>query len=583
MCSFHTRLLVVVHLFDSRVLHLRMTSTNASDMDQSSSLPDTATAGLDPDRLFRTIHAFNRDPRASPATFLTDVGGFFALFSVASLIEDDITLRMLLASIAKAVSGLHAGGQLDAQQMMPYVLSGLSSGSRLELRLFVVQQLQSLLPVFAPSLATQQSPLRDALLSVFTQQEAADAEDDDSLTLLAPVTNLLLSFTRLSPSNQHLFFSPTVSQPLLTAATTNDTVLLRVLSFYIDVACVSVEAYDEFVSSSLLDRLLYQLSRQSHDPLSQLNAVELVIKLVQSSAGPVPAALSTAVMTALYDCMGASTGRPAFLSVATLQTAEALAMKQATGDWWRDERLVALLTTSVDSDDDSVVLQAIVTLCVVSALSLDSLLLYLPLCQRTLPSALSSSAELVQLSALHGLAKLFAPTASATPHPSSTAATAASTAATPAGTEQAVLSLKEELFASLSPSPARSTVDVLHAILTTPFEAHRYAAYDFLTSVASLPSVTLLRAVTAPGWVEWLLDRRTEVELAGMRKKWAVLRAVSGNAVARGSGSGSGSGRGSGGVQAAVMQQVDEYVRQGPVYVSREAAVMAPVTQGSDG
>ena len=379
---------------------------------------------------------------------------------------------------------------------------------------------------------------------------------------------------RLSASYHQLFFSPLVSHPLLTAASLNDTMLLRVLSFYIDLACLTADAYNEFVSSSLLSRLLHHLSLQSHDPLSQLNAVELVIKLVQSSVGAVPAALSTAAMTALYESMASSSARPAFLTVATLQTAEALAVKRAAGDWWRDERLVALLKGSLDSDDDSVVLQAIVTLCVVSALSLDSLLLYLPLCQRTLPDSLISSAELIQLAALHGLAKLFAPSAPTPPsQPASTAApSSVSQSAAPAGMEQAILSLKEELFASLRPSAARSTIDVLHSILTTPFESHRYAAYDFLTSVASLPSASLLRAMTAPGWVEWLLDRKTEVELEGMRKKYEVLRAISRNAVARASG----------GVQATVLQQVDEYVRQGPVYVAREVAVMAPATKGAD-
>jgi len=558
-----------------------MTSTDASDVDQSSSSSALSPpASVDPDLLFRTIHAFNQDPRASPATFLTDTGGFPALFSVAALIEDEVTLRMLLASIAKALRGLHAAGQLDAEQLMPYVLSGLSSGARLELRLFVVQQLQLLLPLFAPSLAAPQSPLRDALLSVFAQQEATDAEDDASLTLLAPVTNLLLSFARLSPSNQQLFFSSPISQPLLTAASHNDTLLLRVLSLYIDLACLSPTAYNHFVASNLLSRLLTHLSQQRHDPLSQLNAVELIVKLVQSSSGAVPAELSTAVMTALYESMAAtSAGRPAFLTVATLQTAEALAVKRAEGEWWRDERLVAMLKAGVDSDDDSIVLQAIMTLCVVSALSLDSLLLYLPLCQRTLPDALTSSAELVQLSALHGLAKLFAPSTTTTaPSPSaalSTPASASLSAASAPGTEQAILSLKEELFASLRPSPRRSTIDILHSILVTPFESHRYATYDLLTSLAQLPSPHLLTALTAPGWVEWLLDRRTEVELEGMRRKWEVLRAIGRNEVARSGGGG--------GVQAAVLQQVDEYVRQGPVYVAREAAVMAPATKGSDG
>ena len=131
---------------------------------------------------------------------------------------------------------------------------------------------------------------------------------------------------------------------------------------------------------------------------------------------------------------------------------------------------------------------------------------------------------------------------------------------------------------SLGPSTHRSAVDVLHSILVTPFESHRYAAYELLAAVASLPSVSLLRAVTAPGWVEWLLDRKTEVELEGMRKKYEVLRAISRNGVAR-----SGSVGVGGGVNGAVMQQVDEYVRQGPVYVAREAAVMAPATKGADG
>ena len=551
-----------------------MTSTNVPDVNQSSASSAMSQPNLDPDRLFRVIHAFNQDPRASPATFLSETGGFPALFSVAAIIEDDITLRMLLTAISKALNGLHAAGQLDAEQMMPYVLTGLSSGARLELRLFVVRQLQSLLPLFAPSLAAPQSPLRDVLLSVFARQEAAVAEDDDSLTLLAPVTSLLLSFARLSPSNPQLLFSPTVSQPLITAASKNDTVLLRVLSFYIDLACQSADSYNEFVSSSLLARLLHHLSLQSHDPLSQLNAVELLIRLVQGSVVDVPATLSSAVMVALYESITSSTARPAFLTVATLQTAEALAVKRAAGDWWRDERLVALLKASVDSNDDSVVLQAIVTLCVVSALSLDSLLLYLPLCQRTLPASLISSAELVQLAALHGLAKLFAPSAATASLSSASLSTPAPGSAPAApGTEQAILSLKEELFASLSPSQTKSTVDVLHSILVTPFESHRYAAYDFLTSVASLPSVSLLRAVTAPGWVEWLLDRKTEVELEGMRKKFEVLRAISRNTAARGSD----------GVHTAVMQQVDEYVRQGPVYVAREAAVMAPATKGADG
>ena len=522
-------------------------------------------ATLDPDRLFRAIHAFNQDPRASPAAFLDDTGGFPALFSVAALLEDEITLRMLLNSVSKALSALHAAGQLRAEQLMPYVLSGLGSGARIELRLFVVQQLQSLLPMFAPVLAAQPSPLRDALLSVFVQQEAAHAEDDASLTLLAPVTSLLLSFARLFPANQQLFFSPPISQPLLTAASHADTLLLRVLSLYIDLACLSPAAYGAFVSSSLLARLLQHLARQSHDALSQLNAVELVIKLIQSSSVGVPAELSAAVMSALFDSMATSAARPAFLTVATLQTAEALAVKRAAGEWWRDERLVSLLASSVDSDDDTVVLQALMTACEVSALSLDSLLLYLPLCQRTLPAAITSSAELVQLAALHGLARLFAPQPA-------TDATAATSAAAAPGTEQAILSLKEELFNSLRPTPHRSTIDVLHSILRTPFDSHRYAAYDFLASVAALPSASMLRALTAPGWVEWLLDRRTETELEGMRKKWEVLRAVGRNTVARG-----------GAVDGGVMRQLDEYVRQGPVYVSREVAVMAPATKGSDG
>ena len=68
------------------------------------------------------------------------------------------------------------------------------------------------------------------------------------------------------------------------------------------------DAYNDFVSSSLLARLLHHLSLQSHDPLSQLNVVELIIKLVQSSVGAVPATLSTAVMTALYDSHGVVVG-----------------------------------------------------------------------------------------------------------------------------------------------------------------------------------------------------------------------------------------------------------------------------------
>ena len=86
-----------------------MASTNAADVEQSSSA-QSQLASLDPDRLFRTIHAFNQDPRAPPAAFLAETGGFPALFSVAALLEDDVTLRMLLSAIAKALSALHAAG-----------------------------------------------------------------------------------------------------------------------------------------------------------------------------------------------------------------------------------------------------------------------------------------------------------------------------------------------------------------------------------------------------------------------------------------------------------------------------------------
>ena len=536
------------------------TSHNADDVtdDPTSSL----VLPLSPDALFQAIHAYVQTPAAPTAPFLASIGGLPTLFTLATLVTDPLTLRLVLSSLTKSLSS-HPP-PLPPADLTPFIIAGLSPTVRPDVRLFVLSELQRQLP----SLQNQilDGPLLASLLTLLVghvggkddEEDDKDAAEDAARQLVAPATALFLAFAALSPTNLQFLYSPPTltgllsrarvpSPPSLTAPGVDRTRLLRVLSFYIDLAGISDASRQLFLSSPLPALLLDGLRGWEADPLTQLNVVELLIRFIQGAHG-LPPDLARQLLQALYSTR--TTARPAFLTVATLQIAEALSDGgMGGGDWWRDEPFQAMLRDSLDSPDESVQLQAVATLCAVTCVSLETMALFTPLCIKHLPQQVTSSSELVQLAALHGLARVFGSQVGA------------------AESAAAVVSLKEEVWEAVGAYHRRGTLDVLRGVLATPFQEQRLAVFGVLKAVAGVESGRLLAELVSAGWVEWLLDRGVEVELAGLRAKWEVLEAIGRNGKA-------------GEMSPETMRLVREYVRQGPVYVARQAAVMNPLTRG---
>jgi len=116
--------------------------------------------------------------------------------------------------------------------------------------------------------------------------------------------------------------------------------------------------------------------------------------------------------------------------------------------------------------------------------------------------------------------------------------------------------------------PGRSPVELLLSLARQPFEDVRAAVWSlFLALTRHRWGVESL--VRQAGFTEYLLDRRTEVAVAGLRAKYEVALAIDRSPHV-----------------AALMNQtpeqrkaLHEYVRQGVVYAPRTVGVMAPVAQ----
>ena len=529
-----------------------MTTTSADvdvDDDPSSSL----VLPMAPDALFQAIHSYVQTPSSLTAPFLEAIGGLPTLFTLSTLVTDPVTLRLVLSSLTKALNSQPP--PLPPSTLTPYIIAGLSPHINPDVRAFVLAEVQRHRELDGE---VREGALRGALLPLLVggeivkgeDRDEAEAREDTARQLIAPATSLFLSFASRSPANLHSLYTPAVLSSLLSlagaalpptplSASTDKTRLLRVFSFYIDLACLSEDSRQLFLASPLPPVLLDCLRVFEADPLSQLNVVELLIRFIQKSA-VFPPDLASQILHALYATP--STARPAFLAVATLQVTEALsASGVGRGEWWKEKQFVMMLQDALNARDESIQLQAVTTLCAVSAMSSESSALFLPLCIQYLPPLVTSTSELLQLAALHGLTRIFS---------------------SPSTFASAV-----RLFHAVGEEHRKSTLAVLQSVLYTPFHSQRMAVFALLKAVAGIDSAELLSIVISPGWVEWLLDRGTEGELEGLRGKWEVLDAVTRNAKA-------------GEMNVDTMRLVREYVRQGPVYVARQAAVMNPLTRG---
>ena len=435
------------------------------------------------------------------------------------------------------------------------MVAGLSDGVGIDVRRFVIDEVRKHIDELEAEI--REGSLHTALLTLVVGGGGADTEgEDEGRALVAPVTALLQACAARSALNRRTLFDPSTLSTLLSSAgvpspqpstlppSVDPIRLLRVFSFYVDLACADADSLTLFLDSTLPALLLSSLSSLSFDPLTQLNIVELLRRLVQRSPH-LSAQLAGEVLHALF--AASSSARPALLTVATLQVAESMAEGRAEGEWWRDDSLIHSLQAGVEDVDETVQLQAVMALCTVSGVSLDSLVLLMPLLLKHLPTLVTSTSELVQLSALHGLTRVFA----STPTPPSAA--------------PAVLSLKEELWAAIGAYHRKAPIAVLQSVLHTPFHSQRMAVLGLLRAVGGLESVGVLNQLVSPGWVEWLLDRGTEVELEGLRGKWEVLEAIAKNPKAAE-------------MNADTLRLIREYVRQGPVWVARQVTVMNPLT-----
>ena len=529
-------------------------TTTSHDLDVDEDPTSSLILPLSPDALFQAIHSYVQSPSSPTAPFLSSIGGLPTLFTLSTIVTDPLTLRLVLSSLTKALNS-HPP-PLPPASLTPYITAGLQPHINPDVRVFVLSEVQRHLGELEGEI--RGGGLRDALLPLLVGGEVVKGEDrdeaelreDNARQMMAPTTALFLSFASRSPANLQSLYSPAVLSSLLSLpgaspphsplpATVDRTRLLRVFSFYIDLACLSDDSRQLFLASPLPPLLLDCLRLFETDPLSQLNVVELLIRFIQGSAA-FPPELASQLLHALYATP--STARPAFLAVATLQVAEALSVGgKGKADWWREEQFMTMLQEALTARDESIQLQAITSLCAVTAVSSDTVALFLPLCIQYLPPLVTSTSELLQLAALHGLTRIFA------------------ASLLPASAEM--------LFTAVGADYHKPTIAVLQSVLRTPFHYQRMAVFKLLKAVAGIESVQLLSVVVSPGWVEWLLDRGTEVELEGLRGKWEVLDAVTRNAKA-------------GEMNVDTMRLVKEYVRQGPVYVAKQATVMNPLTRG---
>lgn len=545
-------------------------------------------AERDVDNLFRAIHQFGALPpsqvtEAQTQSFLGTVGGLSTLFAVAALVEDAQTQSLVFRTIDRVLTPALVQSLLDTEEQREQVLAMMSAGlahHSLPLRLFVLQQLTKNITLFQSTILAPHSPLLVAIMRLLCE---TDSDSDSDAAVQAPITAMMTAIVQISSNNLQFLFHPATIQSCLSLASvdwpTTDTdtgddrkldneserlsssqvtILLRLLSLYVDIATINDTALTHLQSSGLYQFLLSALTRASNDLLYQLNLIELCDKLIQRLPR-----IDSAIVQSLFQSLFALQ-LSSFTSVAVLHVIESLCDTCVRlcydRHWQSSPSLLSFLTSALsDEDSESVLNQAFVTLASLASMNFDSLVLYAPLVLKYLPQYVSSTAELLQLSAIHGLTKVFTAT-----HIDTDSDT---------GNDRARMSLYETMFDAIGTCSntykGRDSMTIIRALLSQPFHDIRFALLRMLVSLSSLPSRHLAESLISNGMIEWLLDRQTETEVTGMRLKHDIIAALSRNTAIVGGGL----------VDSAVVTQLSGYVREGPVYVAREAAVLPPVSK----
>jgi hypothetical protein len=177
-----------------------------------------------------------------------------------------------------------------------------------------------------------------------------------------------------------------------------------------------------------------------------------------------------------------------------------------------------------------------------------------------------------QLAALHGMAKMFAPQYPASAEAPGTeekaSESASATAAAPASSssEQSASSLLEQFWLSLLKYHPRSSspLEILWTLAKQPFEDIRDAVFKIIRELAHHPWGVAAIVGTA-GFMEYLLDRKSEFTTAGSQNKFDIIRALAASPYGAQ-------------IRPEIRAQMAEYVRQGAHYAPLSVQVMGPVS-----
>ena len=388
------------------------------------------------------------------------------------------------------------------------------------------------------------------------------------------------------------------------------------------------DSWSAFESRGLFS-LLLQLARiapgSRSDMLVQLNSLELLEEIVrhcpavdEAFAGQLTADLLSPAVEPITRAASDPSRKDdvsilpcaSFVSVGILRVlntlAQVSAVKSLTRWYQRPEFLLFLSAAAQEYDDESVQTEAIDLLASLGSFAAG--LAFFSVQTSTLPSAAVNNpaaqskylsqayasavtpvllaqlpffvggasnyaSGLRQIAAMHGMARMMAARYEENAAASAESAEAASSsaAAAAASSVSSSSSLLRSFFHHLSLfNHGRAELDVLLTLAKQPFEDVREAVWKLVSALVNR-SWGVELVVSTAGFLEYLLDRRTEFHVSGSAAKYEILarlaRSVHWKAMVA-----------EGRVAPGTAKQVNEYVAQGAHYAPLTVGVMGPVS-----
>lgn len=498
--------------------------------EQKVSHNDAAQGSPVPDAVLHSFAQFLRDSSADVPQFIGGIGGFQVLFNVLVADPEDGIVR---AVVDKVCTSPHGHTLLSSAELQQNLLLGLSHPKE-EIRIVTLKALGHLLSSVEGVKYLLSPTMFGALVQLLVDPSSGVAEE------AARFIAILCS----SSAGAALFFSPETTQKL-EGARKDLVVGFRLITLAIEIASSSSPSTDLFRSSVYAQELLSFIGK-SDDVMIQLNALEAISRFL-SQEFTFTIANEASVVRRICDLL--SSDDPV-LVVSALSFIEDLtkASKKFSDDRWiQEDELHKKFLELIDSSDERILASCISAICALSGTPRG-----LQFCAHStsprqpglllqLPEHLFNSSDLVKMAVLHGLSNFFG-------H----------------GLEQGVKEPQglRDVQISVCGALSERYFDRLQQFLQEPFEEQRLVCFRLIAALAK-HSFGLEAVCSRGGLLEFLLNRKTETTKTGMEWKFEIVKTIFHS-----------SSFASVSIHASYKQRLEEYAKQGPFYVKREAAVL---------